>query len=74
MLSIRGIYDGKKLHLSDKVKVNSPRAVIVTFLDSEKDDLNSEALHLMAVQGGAFDFLKEEEEVYSDKDLKVVYK
>jgi len=74
MLSIRGTYDGKQLRLSDKVNIKSPRKVIVTFLDEENDELNSDEMLLMATQGGAFDFLSEEEDIYSDKDLKVVYK
>ncbi|MEO8209253.1 MAG: hypothetical protein ABI840_01730 [bacterium] len=32
MLSIKGVYDGKKLELSGKVEINKPRKVIVTFL------------------------------------------
>ncbi len=74
MLSIRGTYDGKQLKLSDKVNIRSPRKVIVTFLDEENEELGSDEMLLIAAQGGAFDFLSEEEEIYSDKDLKVVYK
>lgn len=74
MLSIRGTYDGKQLRLSDKVNINSPKRVIVTFLDEENDELSSDEMLLIAAQGGALDFLSEEEDTYSDKDMKVVYK
>jgi hypothetical protein len=74
MLSIRGTYDGKQLRLSDKVNINSPKRVIVTFLDEENDELSSDEMLLIVAQGGAFDFLSEEEDTYSDKDMKVVYK
>jgi len=74
MLSIRGTFDGKQLKLLDKVNINSPKKVIVTFLDDENDDLSGEQMQKMAMQGGSFDFLNEEEDVYSDKDLKVIYR
>ena len=73
-MSIQGTYDGKVLKLFDKVQVNSPRKVIITFLEEPKDDLTLEELHLIEQQGGAFDFLEsEEEDIYSDNDLKVKY-
>jgi hypothetical protein len=75
MLSVKGTYDGKQLKLSEKIKIRSPKKVIVTFLDAVEDELSSEELHLLAQKGGAFDFLNDkEEDIYSDKDLKVVYK
>jgi hypothetical protein len=74
MLSVEGIYDGKHLKLAEKLKIRSPKKVIVTFLDSIQCELSSEELHALAQKGGAFDFLNNEaEDVYSDKDLKVVY-
>lgn len=74
MISIRGIYDGKKLKLQRPVKIRSAREVIVTFLD-EDDEITSAELHHAAERGGAFKFLaSKEEDIYSDKDLKVVYK
>lgn len=42
MLSVRAIYDGKKLKLLDKVKIKSPKEVIVTFLDNEAEDIYSD--------------------------------
>ncbi len=74
MLSIQGTYDGKQLKLSEKIKIRSTKKVIVTFLDAVEEELSSAELHLMAQKGGAFNFLKKEEDIYSDKDLKVVYK
>jgi len=75
MLSIKGIYDGKQLKLAEKIKIRSPKKVIVTFLDAVEDELSSEELHQLAQKGGAFDFLNnKEEDIYTDKDLKVVYK
>jgi hypothetical protein len=75
MLSIKGIYDGKQLKLAEKIKIRSPKKVIVTFLDAVEDELGSEELHQLAQKGGAFDFLNnKEEDIYTDKDLKVVYK
>jgi hypothetical protein len=75
MLSVEGTYDGKQLKLAEKIKIRSPKKVIVTFLDTVEDDLSSDELHLLAQKGGAFDFLNnEEEDVYTDKNLKVVYK
>jgi len=70
MLSIRAIYDGKKLKLIDKVRVNSPKKVILTFLEDPEDELTYEELHGLAEESGAFDFLEEEPELYSDDDLK----
>lgn len=75
MLSIKGTYDGKRLKLSRKIKIRSPKKVIITFLDDVDDDLSSGELHLLAQKGGALDFLNnKEEDIYTDKDLKVVYK
>lgn len=74
MLSIQGVYDGKKLKLIQEVKILFPRKVIVTFLDTVEDEITSEELNYLAEKGGAFDFLKKkEEDIYSDKDLKVKY-
>ena len=74
MLSVKGIYDGKKLSLFEQVKIKSPRKVIVTFLDTDNDELTSKELHLLADKGGAFDFLDDEREnIYTDNDLKVKY-
>lgn len=74
MLSVQGIYDGKVLKVFDKIKINSPKKVIVTFLDDIDEDISSDELHHMASEGGAFYFLdNDEEDIYNDDDLKVKY-
>jgi len=75
MLSVRAIYDGKNLNFLEKVKVKSPKEVIVTFLDENDTEITSAELHRLAAKGGAFDFLNgKKEDIYSDKDLKKKYK
>jgi len=75
MLSIKGIYDGKNLELLDKVEVNKPRKVIVTFLDEDEADITNDELLYVAEKGKAFDFLNDmDEDIYTDKDLKIKYK
>jgi len=74
MLSIQGIYDGKEFKAFNKIQVKSPKRVIITFLEDISEDLSSDELHLIAQKGGSFDFLNDEEEnIYTDKDLKVKY-
>lgn len=74
MLSIQGIYDGKKLKLFQHIEISSPKKVIITFLDNIEDEISSNELHYLVEKGGAFEFLnREEEDIYSDKDLKVKY-
>jgi len=73
MLSVKAIYDGKKLKLLDKVKVTRPHKVIITFLEDDSD-INPQVIYNAAEEGGAFDFLKEpEEDIYTDDDLKKRY-
>ncbi|MFH1003966.1 MAG: hypothetical protein V1781_00465 [Bacteroidota bacterium] len=75
MISVQGIYDGKKLRLLENIKVRTPKKVIITFLEKIEDELTSEELHYLADKGGGFDFLKtKEDDIYSDHDLKVKYK
>ena len=75
MISVQGIYDGKKLKLLEAVKLNSPKKVIVTFLDDLDTDLpTKEELMQLAMKSKAFKFLEKEPDLYSDKDLKVKYK
>ena len=72
MVSVHAIYDGKTLKLLDNVAVDTPKKVIITFLD---DDLEGFAMNYIAQAGGAFDFLEaEEKDVYTDEDLKVKYR
>ncbi len=70
MLSIQGTYDGKELKVFDRIRVKSPKKVIITFLENPTEDFISDELHLIAQEGGAFDFLNnEEEDIYTDNDL-----
>lgn len=74
MLSIQGIYDGKRLKLLQRVNIFSPQKVIITFMDSVEDEITSEEIHYLTEKSGAFDFLSEKgEDIYSDKNLKVKY-
>ncbi len=74
MLSLQGTYDGKKLKLFQPIKIHSPKKVIITFLDDVEDELSSKELNLLMEKGGAFEFLNNvEEDIYTDKDLKVKY-
>ena len=74
MLSVKAIYDGKKLKLLDKVKVTKPHKVIITSLEDDSD-INPQVIYNVAEEGGAFDFLKEpEEDIYTDDDLKKQYR
>jgi hypothetical protein len=75
MLSVKAIYDGKNIKLLEKVELNKPAKVIVTFLDDEGADISNDEILYVAEKGGAFDFLNDpDEDIYSDKDLKVKYK
>ena len=74
MLSVTGIYDGKKIRLFERIKIRSPRKVIVTFLDLDDDEMTSEELHFISDKGGAFNFLHaEREDIYTVNELKVKY-
>lgn len=74
MLSIKGTYDGRVLKLSQDLEIKEPKEVIITFLEGENEGLNEHILKA-AQEGGAFDFLdSEDEDIYSDADLKVNYK
>ena len=73
MLSVKAIYDGEKIKFLQKVSIKSPKEVIVTFLD-EDDDITSEELVAIAQQGGAFEFLKDEEDIYTARDVKARYR
>lgn len=74
MLSFKATYDGKELKFQEKVKINTPHEVIVTFLDAPEDEVSSKTTQQIAAKGGAFDFLNNpQEDIYSDDDLKVKY-
>lgn len=75
MLSVKAIFDGKNIKLLKNVEVKKPRNVIITFLDEDDSEISNSELLMVAEKGGAFDFLDDpDEDIYSDKDLKVRYK
>ncbi|MCK5059147.1 MAG: hypothetical protein KAT34_21035 [Candidatus Aminicenantes bacterium] len=75
MLSVRAIYDGKNIKLKEKVNIETPKEVIVTFLDPIDTEPTAADIQQMVQEGGALDFLNDErEDVYSDNDLKTSYK
>ncbi len=75
VISVKGIFDGKKVKLLEKVDINEPQDVIITFLGTSKDELLYQEIYKIAETGGSFDFLNApEEDIYSDVDLKVKYK
>lgn len=78
MLSLRATYDGKQIRFMNSEKlpaIDYPKPVIITFLeDITNVDITGDELHFMAQHGGALDFLaNEEEDIYSDTDLKRKY-
>jgi hypothetical protein len=79
MLSVRATYDGKEFKLRKKINIKTPKEVIITFLDpidnnAPDDDPNPAEIHQMVQEGGALDFLNDEQEdIYTDDDLKVKY-
>ncbi len=78
MLSIRATYDGQQLQLPPNLNIKKPQQVIVIFLDypdeEEEEPLSAQSLHSLLEKNPAFDFLAaEEEDIYSDADLKVKY-
>ncbi|MGQ9631664.1 MAG: hypothetical protein ACUVXI_15340 [bacterium] len=75
MISVRGLFDGRKFTLLEKVDVKEPQEVIITFLGAVKDEALYQGIYKLAETGGSFDFLNApEEDIYSDDDLKVKYK
>ena len=75
MISVKGLYDGEKIKLLEKVDTKTPQKVIITFLESGEEKALSQRLYKLAETGGSFEFLKDsEEDIYSDSDLKVDYR
>jgi len=80
MLSVKAIYDGEHLKLLEPVHVQSPQEVIITFLQDApvttdpKADICGADIQQLVGQSPAFSFLlDEQEDVYTDADLKVTY-
>ena len=78
MLSVKATYDGKVLTLPKGLEIKRPHQVIVVFLDDLSEEgeepLTAKSLQTMLAENPAFDFLaSEEEDIYSEADLKVKY-
>ncbi len=80
MLSVKAIYDGKSLKLLEPVDIQVPQEVIITFLQDNPNvsipnsDVGGTDIQRLVEQSKAFAFLADEEEdVYTDADLKVKY-
>ena len=77
MLSIRAKYNGKQLLFSEEVEISKEEEVIVVFLNrtsSIESDVSGTEIQNMLMSSGSLDFLdSEEEDIYSDKDIKVNY-
>ena len=74
MLSVKAVYDGKELRFLEKINIETPQQVIVTFLNESEEEITSLFTQQISAEGGALKFLENpEEDIYSDKDLKVKY-
>lgn len=80
MERVKGKYDGKKIILEGPLKKRKPGDVIVIFTDEQNEepvfsDVSGRTIARYMDGNPSFDFLNEpEEDIYSDKDLKVTYK
>ena len=73
MLAVKGIYDGKQIQLNRPIIVKGPVDVIVTFLGwatAEEDELTSQTMAKVAMDGGSFVWLNhpDEDGIYTDED------
>lgn len=80
MLGVKAIYDGKSLKLLEPVDVQTPQEVIITFLQDNPNvaipnsDVRGAGIQRLVERSQVFAFLADEEEdVYTDADLKVKY-
>jgi hypothetical protein len=75
MLSVKGIYYKGEIKFLEKIRIECPKDVIITFLDKGIPEVSNDDLYSIAEQNGSFDFLKEpEEDRYTDSNLKKKYK
>lgn len=75
MLAVKGLFDGKNIRLLEKVRIEKPQEVVITFLETNENKRSREEIYKLAEIGGSFDFLNEPaEDIYFDSDLKVRYK
>jgi len=64
MRSVKGIYDGEKIQLLEKIDADKPCKVIVTFIEGETD---AETFRNYPADEGAFQFWDvKEEDIYQD--------
>lgn len=74
MIAVKGLFDGKRIQFLEKIEINEPQEVIITFLGSFESQELYQDIRTLAETGGAFDFLNNpEDDIYSDEDLKVKY-
>ena len=75
MKAVKGLFDGKRVQLLEKIEVKEPQEVIITFLGTNENEALQQGIYKLAEISGSFDFLNgPEEDIYSDDDLKVRYK
>lgn len=82
MLSVKAIYDGSNLQLLEPVEITTAQEVIITFLHDVPgavlsipvDEMQGSFIQQLIQHSAAFDFLNaDEEDVYTDADLKIKY-
>jgi hypothetical protein len=77
MISIRAKYDGKRILFSEKIEITKEEEVIVVFLNRDQrhvEDVSGTEIQSILANSGSLSFLQSEnEDVYSDQDLKVKY-
>ncbi len=67
MLSVKGIYDGKKIYPTESIKEAKKYKVIITFLEEINDDEEKHLRSFGANTNAALDFWNNpEEDVYQD--------
>lgn len=65
MFAVRGIYDGKRVKISDSVHINKKYRVVVTFLEEVTDD--DQKIRDFAARTESFDFWENTaEDIYQD--------
>jgi hypothetical protein len=72
MLAVKGIFDGRFVTLKDAKIPAEPQEVIVTFLGDTQEDLSKD-INSILENGKSFAFLDDEEDLYTDHDLKIKY-
>ena len=81
MLSVRGIFDGIKLRLFERVDIKEPQEVVVVFLNDKnssnsqrENEISGKEIQHYINENKAFDFLKnDDEDIYTDDNLKIKY-